>query len=179
MAVGGRNPHLYLSFSLTASYIRFSDRPEIGPGAFIGSSSSSTTSRTGTFPYPTVFPTVTSPPSFSPTSSFLGRSGSNTGAIVGSVVGGVAVIVIAVLGFFYIRQQHMKAPTATFAGGGALPRHVTQMGVYVRIFVPSFYSCVLMYFLIPYAQHGPAMLPEHQGPPRSRGYSHYNGLSTV
>ena len=63
------------------------DSPEIGPGALIGASSTST---------PTASTTATS-----------GSGGSNTSAIVGGVVGAVATLVFAIVffGIFYLRRR--------------------------------------------------------------------------
>ena len=84
-AAGGKNSRLPGFWPL---YIFLPlDSPEIGPGALIGASSTST---------PTVSATPTS-----------GSGGSNTSAIIGGVVGAVATLVFAIvfLGIFYMRRR--------------------------------------------------------------------------
>lgn len=169
MTVGGRNP--LSTCSLATSHICVLDSPEIGPGQFIDSQVSSTTSPTGTFPQSsdsTGFPTVTSS-----SASSIGGHNSNTGAIVGGVTGGIVgcVAVIAIATFwFYLRQQHTKAATTTLVVDDPSPPHIearsqlttvddgihtepstpdiqepmTPMRIYVCIFIPSLYSCVVM-----------------------------------
>ncbi len=155
------------ALSLVASNLRFSDSPEIGPGSLIGDPGSVITTPTGTSSAATIFTGVaSSDPSFF--SSSRGSS-PNTGAIVGGVVAGVAVIAIAVLGFFYLRRRRTKAPTSAFVDEGASPPHndgaerkllddstdaslstseiqasIAPMRVYVRVSIPSLHSCVLM-----------------------------------
>ena len=93
---------------------------------------------------------------------------SNTGPIVGGIVAGIAVVAIAVLGFFYLRRRRTRpqyaAPPSSFGagddlfGGGPQPQresikgpssdgHHTSssvptppMRMYVRAFVPPLLS---------------------------------------
>jgi hypothetical protein len=90
------------------------DNPEYGPGAIFGASgvftSSASASSTGS-------PPTTPPPN---------GSGSNTGAIVGGVVGGIAVVSIAVVAIFYLRQRSW-APSARSAGLDAFQPHMDEI----------------------------------------------------
>ena len=115
----------------------FSDFPEIGPGALIGTSGTPTTGTgtgpTGTSSNPTVSTDTssthgfTSPPTPTPTPTATG--GSNAGAIAGGVVGGIAAISIAAaaLFFFLRRRQHQQAPqAATFVVDGPSLPHMDE-----------------------------------------------------
>ena len=88
----------------------FSDTPEIPAGALIGSSSTST--RTAA----TASATQSTPPTAVVSSDSKGKS-SNTGPIVGGVVAAIAIIAVAVLGFFYLQRRgtgpQYAAPSST------------------------------------------------------------------
>ena len=133
MATGGKN--LPPSFSFRRLTTVFSDFPEIGPGAMIGTSGSPTTGTgtgaTRTSPSPTGSTDTSSthgfasPPTFTPTPS----GGSNAGAIAGGVVGGIAAISIAAaaLFFFLRRRQRQQAPqAATFVVDGPSLPHMDE-----------------------------------------------------
>jgi hypothetical protein len=135
MATGGKN--LPPSFSFRRFTTVFSDTPEIGPGALIGTSGSPTTGTgtgaTRTSPNPTGSTDTssthgfTSPPTPTPTPTATG--GSNAGAIAGGVVGGIAAISIAAaaLFFFLRRRQHQQAPqAATFVVDGPSLPHMDE-----------------------------------------------------
>jgi hypothetical protein len=119
------------------------DSPELGPGAVLGPSGVSTSSRA------------------SPTRSPPGKSKSNTGTIVGGVVGAVTATTVAVAAiFFYLRRRRSRAPSTAALGVGAsqppvdeIKQPLTEEGtntgsslpgtspmspkVYVRVFIPN------------------------------------------
>src|SRR5260221_383163 len=128
-SAGGKNYPLHPF--LAALHLPFLDSPEIGPGAIIGASTSSSTGPTGS----------TTPSS--------GGGSSNTKAIIGGVVGAAAAFVIAIviLGILYLRRRRrmnrgareaiaedetVPSPSIPDPPLTSAPRRT-----YVRAFVPS------------------------------------------
>jgi len=139
LGVGGMNYLPLPYFLLAASHPQFFlDSPEIGPGALIGVSSSTTGAgpTPGGSPHPTTFPGPGSSPLSAPTSSpsygssSSGRGSLNTGVIVGAAVGGTSVIALAILASIYLRKSRPTPPSAAVVvgyGASLQPPHDVKM----------------------------------------------------